>query len=96
MKSQMTNLTSGILPSEIILKAWDNKGYEKKLKENPRKILMEEGYNILSNTQVIINSNKTNCINFTLPKKSKSIQELSEVEMSKLILAPCANTGTCS
>jgi len=66
--------------AKIVAKAWADDDYKKKLIENPKEILKQEGIVIPDNIKIRILENSETKLNFILPPKPDNLYEINQID----------------
>lgn len=64
--------------AKIVVKAWTDEDFKKRLKNDPKTVISEEIADIKKDVEVVLHENKPNQINFVLPSKPEIIGLLPE------------------
>lgn len=90
-------LPYGMLPLDLILKAWDDSDFKDKLLRAPKETLAELGYAVPEDLLIEVTANRKNRYCLVLPEAPDDLKSLSREELLKMISfgTKCAATGTC-
>jgi hypothetical protein len=70
---------------QIVLKAWKEPAFKKKLLDNPREALKEMGINIPLDVKLDVHLQSSEHLHFIIPEKPPQLGELSAEEMIKTV-----------
>ena len=80
---------------EIIIKAWKNPAFKKKLLQNPKAVFKEEGISLPETVQVRVYEDSPTLINFVLPPTPQHIDEIEEDEIKKIAAGSMSRIENC-
>jgi hypothetical protein len=85
----MSNSHEGFekLRTKIIVRAWKDPSFRKKLLKNPRAAIKEMGFNVPENLEIHVVEDKAGSLTFVLPPSTAQTKQLSDRELELLAAA---------